>query len=373
MRIGTGGNIMPPAESLLRTSQSVERRGYDSLWWPDHLMGWHPQTVWTPDVTDLAAFQPNPHVYFDPVAAIAAVAVHTERVQLGTAVTEMVRRHPAMVAQEWLTLDHLSKGRVVLGVGAGERENIEPYGLDYSRPVSRFEESLAIVRLLWENDGPVDFDGEFWTFRDAVCGMAPYHADGDARRYPPIWAGAHGPRMLSIVGRLCDGWLPTYSDVDTWAAGRAAVRAAATEAGRDPDAIECGMWGLLVVDDDEEEVERICATPVIRAWLLVNPAWQFEALGYEHPLGPDWNGLTDYVPARLSRDEALAAIDRVPTEVVRRFLLTGTPDEVVAEVRRFAEAGLDHLVVQNVTFMGDLGKLRGSYQLQDEIAATLRS
>lgn len=371
MKVGTGGNVMPPAEGLLKNARSAEQRGYDSLWWPDHLMGWHPQSMWTADVTELAHFQSNPHVYFDPIAAIAAVAVETERVQLGTAVTEMVRRHPAMLAQAWLTLDHLSKGRAILGVGAGERENIEPYGLDYRRPVSRFEEALQIVRLLWENDEPVDFDGEFWTLRDAVCGMAPY-GEGDERRYPPIWGGAHGPRMLSIVGRYCDGWLPSHADPEQWAQGREAIRRAATEAGRDPDAIEYGMWTLLVVDEDESEVDRICSTPIIKAWMLVNPSVHFEELGHEHPLGADFNGLTDYVPARLSREEALKAIEEVPLEVVRRYLLSGTPDEVLARLRPVQEAGLEHLVIQNVTFMGDLSKIRGSFALQDEIARELR-
>ena len=375
MKVGTGGNVTPPVEGLLRTAQSAERRGYDGLWWSDHLMGWHPQSVWTPDIADLAAFQPNPHIYLDPIAAMAAVAVHTERVTLGTAVTEPIRRHPAMIAAEFLTLDHLSKGRVILGIGAGELENIEPYGLDYSKPVSKFEEALAIIRLLWESDEPVDFDGTFWTLKDAVVGMAPYAADPSAaRRYPPIWSGAHGPRMLDIVGRMCDGWLPTYvGNAQLYADALATIHAAATTAGRDAAAITPGMWGMLIVDEDEKELERLLETPLLKAWMLISPSWLFEELGYEHPLGSPFYGLTDYVPSRLGREDALKAIDRVPTEVVRALSLAGTPDEVLDELRAHAAAGLEYLVIQNVTFMGDPAKLRSSFALQDEIATALRT
>jgi phthiodiolone/phenolphthiodiolone dimycocerosates ketoreductase len=375
VEVGTGGNVTPPVESLLRTAQSAERRGYDALWWPDHLMGWHPQSMWTTDITPLAHVQPNPHVYLDPIAAIAAVAVHTERVRLGTSVTESVRRHPAVLATEFLSLDHLSHGRVVLGIGAGERENIEPYGLSYERPVSRFEESLRIIRLLWEHDDPVDFDGEFWTLRDAVVGMGPFRVDEDGtRHYPPIWAGAHGPRMLKIVGRHCDGWLPTYpGSTQVWSQLYEQIVVAARDAGRDPDAITPAVWCLLIVDEDEAEIDRLLSAALIRAWMLVQTSDQFEALGFDHPLGSPFHGLTDYVPSRLTREQALDAIAQVPMDVTRRYTLCGTPDEVLDELRAFASAGARHVVLQNVTFMADPTKLRSSFALQDEIAAALRA
>ena len=83
--------------------------------------------------------------------------------------TEPFRRHPATLAQAFVTLDHLSKGRAILGVGSGERENTEPYGMPFVNRVSRLEEALTIVRLLWGSGGePVVFDGKVWTLRDAL-------------------------------------------------------------------------------------------------------------------------------------------------------------------------------------------------------------
>lgn len=373
--VGTNGTITPPVEGLLRGAQRAEAAGYDSIWWPDHLMGFHPQAIWQPDVADFVRLMANPHTFLDPVAAIAATATHTERLRLGTAVTEAVRRHPAMLAQEFLTLDHLSRGRTILGIGAGESENIEPYGMDFSRPVSKLDEALSIVRLLWENDDPVDFEGEFWTLRDAVCGLGPYEIDEDGtRHYPPIWLGAHGPRMLELAGRTCDGWLPIYQGgVGRWRHGLAHILDAAIHRRRDVTAFTPGLLAHIVVHDDPPEVERLLETPLIRAWMLTLPSWAFEELGYRHPLGDGFYGLLDYVPTRLSRETAEAAIAKVPAEVARRFLLSGTPDEIVDELRGFVDAGLQHLVMWNLTYLADPATLRDSYELCGEIAATVKS
>lgn len=371
VKVGTGGVTLPPVENLIRTSQSAERRGYDGLWWPDHLMGWLPQTIWTPDIGEVARYQPNPHVFFDPVAAIAAAAVHTEAIDLGTAVTEPIRRHPAELARSFLTLHHLSQGRVILGLGAGELENIEPYGFDYSTPVSKLEEALTIIRLLWSGNDPVDFDGDFWQLEEVTLGEVP---PDDPLGRPAIWIGAHGPRMLRLTGRFADGWLPTYGQEPAeWAAGLEAVREAGRESGRDPGSIVPAMWAPIVIGSDVEEVEQLLQTPMMRAWTLTAPSQIFEALGYEHPLAEDFYALTDYVPARLSREEALAAIDRVPAEVVSRFILSGTPDTIVGELMEFVDAGMDYVVLQNLTFLADFASLRKSFELQDDLLASLRS
>lgn len=375
MKVGTNGTIIPPVNAIVGGARRAESLGYDSIWWPDHLMGWHPESVWTADVTDLVHGMRNPHEYVDPIAAIAACAVSTERITLGTSVTEPIRRHPAMIAQQWLTLDHLSQGRVVLGIGAGETENIEPYGLDFSKPVSRFEEALEIIRLLWENDGSVDYDGEFWTLKDAVLGLAPFRVDDDGtRHYPPIWSGAHGPRMLGIVGRLCDGWLPTYlGSPEAWAEGYARIRTSADEAGRDADRITPALWAQVVVAETEDEVDRILSHPIMKLWSLVGSAKAWTEAGFEHPVSDDWYGLMDYVPTRWSREEALDVAERIPVEMVRRGMLCGTPDTIVDELQAFEAAGLEHAVLWNVTYMGDVNLISSSYKLMGAIADEIRS
>lgn len=369
LQVGTAGTVGPPIDGVLKNALRSEQKGYDAIWWPDHWMAWHPESVWVPDITPLAGFQKSPHVFLDPIAVIAAVGARTERVRLGTAVTEPVRRHPSLLAHEWLSLHHVTKGRAILGVGAGEGENILPYGIDFSRPVAKFEEALTIVRLLWENDEPLDFEGDFWTLRRAVCGMGGYEG-----AFPPIWTGAHGPRMLAATGRLADGWLPAYaSSPKAYGESLGVIRESARAAGRDPAAIEAGLFQYTVVANDHDECHRILGERIPKGFHLALPDQIYEERGYTHPLGAGFSGLKEYIPTHFSRDEALKAIDAIPDEVAHDVTLHGTPDEIVARLREFEAEGLQHILIMNMTWMGDLSKLRESFHLQDEVLRALKA
>ncbi len=212
IKIGTEGTFLPPYEKGINTVKRIEETGYDSIWWADHLMGWTPESIWTPDIVETAAYWDTPHMFFDALCTIAVAAWSTKSILLGPAVTETFRRHPAVLAQAFLTLDHLSKGRVILGIGAGEGENVIPYGIKWNKPVSRLEEAIKIIRLLWENDGKVDFDGKFWKLKDAILALTPY----EKGKYPPIWIAAMRPKMLEMTGRLGDGWLPAWMDIELY-------------------------------------------------------------------------------------------------------------------------------------------------------------
>ena len=111
-----GGDIesLPPADLMLKRAQKNEAEGWDAIWWPDHLMGWHASSIWTPDITPLAETQSSPHVWFDPLPVLGAAAAVTSRIQLGTCVTDPIRRPAAMLAQAFLTLDHISQGRAIM-------------------------------------------------------------------------------------------------------------------------------------------------------------------------------------------------------------------------------------------------------------------
>lgn len=366
MKIGVPGVTIPPVSNLIRSTKASEAAGFDSCWWPDHLMGWQPQSLWTPDITPLAARQPTPHIFLDPLVAQTAAAMHTERMTIGVAVTESFRTHPAMLAQAYLSLDHVSGGRTVLGLGAGEGENNEPYGIPFTRPVSRLEEALEIIRLLWASQGPVDFDGDIWGLRDAVMDLAPY--DG---RTPPIWLAAHGPRMLDLTARHADGWLPmgvspaAYADLG----GRLDARRA--HHGRQDEPFTKALFQFVVVHEDQGVIEQILANPIVRILGCVAPAALFAKHGVEHPLGEDFYGLTDFIPSRLGREEALAAADAVPTEVLRDYMLVGTPDEIVDSLRAYTSAGCDHAILWNLSFLDDLALLGPSFELLSEIRSEL--
>ena len=153
-------------------------------------MGWHPESVWTEDITPLAKFQPNPHTYFDPLVMMGVAGAVTEKIRVGVVVTDILTHHPAVLAQTALTLDHVTKGRAILGLGSGEQLNVTPYGMEWDKPVGHLDEALDVMRLLWGAEGAVDFEGQFYNLKDAVLGLSPYTPGG-----PPIWIA--GPQAAN--------------------------------------------------------------------------------------------------------------------------------------------------------------------------------
>lgn len=366
IEVGAVGNLYPPVDKLTANAAKAEERGYSSIFWPDHLMAWHPESLWTTDVTPMAEIVPTPHVNVDVIAAMTAAAMVTDRIGLGPAVTEIVRRHPAVLAQEMLTVHHFSAGRAILGIGAGEGENILPYGIDFSKPAGRLEEALRVIRLLWESDGPVAYEGDHFRLDRAVLGLGPYEGT-----LPPIWVAAHGPRMCRITGELGDGWMPTSMPLDEYAEKWALVRAAASKSGRDPDAITASMFTYTVPAVDHELAHDLMKNRLIKGFCLALPASAFEAVGAEHPLGEGTYGLTDYIPAGMSRDDAERAVDAVPDEVVHTYVWHGTADELEEQARRFGAVGMRHVLPWNVAYFGDLGVISSSYKILDELVVRL--
>lgn len=363
VEVGSPGITIPPIDNVLFQAKRNEEKGYDSIWWPDHLMGWIPESIWTPDIFPFSRFMKSPHLFLEPTTVIASAAMVTSKIKLGIAVTDLIRNHPAVLAQKALTLDHITKGRFVLGVGAGEVENIAPYGLPYDKVVERLEEALKVIRLLWESEGKkVYYDGKFWKLRDAVFFLPPY---GDS--FPQIWIGAHRNRMLEITGKLGDGWLPTYMPINEYSKKLRKIESSAKEAGRDPSNIVKGMWAYVITDEDHEECEKMLLSPFAKATALIAPSSMFEELGYEHPLGKNFYGLTDYIPSKLSRGEALEAINKVPKEVCEKVFLFGTPKELVKKIESYVRLGLSHVVLWNSTFLCDPNKLTSSFRCLEKV------
>lgn len=364
--VGAAGNLYPPVSKLIANAQRAEERGYDSVFWPDHLMAWHPESMWTDDVTPMASLISTPHVHVDVVAAMTAAALGTENVRVGTAVTEAIRRNPAVLAQEMLTVHHFSSGRSILGIGAGEGENIIPYGLDFSKPAGRLEEALKVIRLLWESEGPVSFAGEHFTLNNAVMGLGAYEGT-----FPEIWIAAHGPRMCRITGELGDGWMPTSMPAEQYSDRLELIRKAATEAGRDPEAITPSLFVYVVPAEEHEIAHELLRNPIIRAFCLAADDSAFRTAGTTHPLGSGIHGLLDYIPAGLSRQEAENLINAIPDKVVHDYIWHGNVDELEARAREFANAGLRHFLPWNVAFFGDISRISESFAILDKLCHRL--
>src|SRR5437588_12096825 len=208
--------------------------------------------------------------FFDTWTLLTAIAMRTEHITVFPDVANLPLRPPAVLAKAAATLDLLSGGRVELGLGAGGFwEAIKAYGGPVRTPgesVSALEEASQVIRLMWSGEHGIRFEGKFYPLAGAHSGPVPAHPIG-------IWLGAYKPRMLSIVGRLADGWVPSYGYVKApdLLEGNRRIDDAATAAGRDPRSIrrvlnagnldaetlvslvvDHGMDTFLVTDDPDE-------------------------------------------------------------------------------------------------------------------------
>ncbi|MEM3730932.1 MAG: LLM class flavin-dependent oxidoreductase [Candidatus Bathyarchaeia archaeon] len=364
LKIGVVGPTFPPIEGIARVARSIEEKGYDSIWFPDHLMGWFPQTIWTPEfVGPLAMY--SPHTFFETTLSMAVAASSTTKLRVGSAVTEAIRHHPAMLAQSYATLEHVTGGRAILGIGAGELENVEPYGLKYEKVVSRLEEAIQVIRLLWSSkrDELINYSGKFFKLKDAVFELPPL------KGRPPIWVGGAGERMCRLTAKYADGWIPPSLSAEEYRERLNLIKDECARVGRNFDEIERGVYLNLIIDKSEEECLRLMEAPLIKAGALLAPAAVYEKLGFEHPLGENFYPLTDYVPSRYSREQVMKALERVPIEVVQESFLWGDVEGVIEKLDGYRKAGAETVVFWNFTFLGDVAKVKSSYSCIDQLVS----
>jgi phthiodiolone/phenolphthiodiolone dimycocerosates ketoreductase len=350
--VGIAIGATPPFEAMERRVARFAAAGFRSFWWPDHLVAFHSAELWA--TGGLATIQPDPHVYADPFVCMARCADAAGDAWLGTCVTDAVRRMPATLLQTAMSLDHVAPGRIVLGLGSGERANYEPYGVQVDSPTTRLEDATRQIRRLLEEPGPDE--------HGAVVGLRPPPGSPG----PRLWLAAHGPRGLDLVGRYADGWLPNFLRHDEWRRARDAIATVATSSGRDPTAITYGLSAQVVIQETRAEARRLLSHPVIKAFALLLPPSRFEEVGAAHPLGGSGLGT---LLATLDGDRVLEAAAAVPTEVVEDLFLFGTVDDVVDALRRYK--GLDHVVLWDPIALADLGAARAGTRGTTELAARL--
>ena len=219
----------PDVAPMLTLAEQAEGMGFDSLWVGDSLLA-----------------RPR----HEPMTLLAGVAGRVGRVELGTAVLLPALRNPVLLAHQAATVDQISEGRLILGVGiAGDVPNIRAEfaaaGVPFEKRVGRMMEGLRLCRALWSGEA-VDWDGR-WPVEQGVLAPTPHRPGG-----PPIWGGGSHPDGLARAGKTMDGWFPTGPDAAGWADHWAQVQAAARDAGRDPADVTAAIYLTLCIDDDAD-------------------------------------------------------------------------------------------------------------------------
>src|SRR6202165_4710040 len=324
--------------------------GLDSFWVADHLNSALPRSIATPQYLGGAKLAPRADAMLEPWTMLGYLAARNRvgRLRLGVGVTDAGRRNPAVTAQAAATLHLLTRGRAILGIGTGEREGNEPYGVDWTRPVARFEEAVATIRALWNSRGElVSRESPYFPLRNAVFDLPPYRG-----KWPEIWIAAHGPRMLRATGRYADAWFPALVlRPKDYGSGLEAVRRAASDAGRDPMSITPASCLFVVTGRSRDEVDDTLNSNAAKAFALNIPAEMWASHGAQHPLGEDFSGGQDLVPQTLDEQTVLSYIRQVPVSLLKEAMLTGTPEDVIDQAAEWRDHGLRYLVVANASIL----------------------
>jgi probable F420-dependent oxidoreductase len=205
-------------QAAAQVAQLAESLGYDSLWTGEHVVLPSPRV-------DPAPMDPDEPI-LDPLVALAHLAAHTERIRLGTGVILLPQRNPVVLAKQVASLDVLSRGRLILGIGVAylERE-MTAIGVPMERRGARADEYLAAMRSLWEDEAPA-FHGEFTDFEGVDAHPRP------VQRPLPVVVGGHSEPAFRRAARHADGWYGFLVGLRAMAEHRKSLDAAVAEAGR---------------------------------------------------------------------------------------------------------------------------------------------
>ena len=299
MRFSVWPSPTRPVSEILDTARMADANGWFGVWFADHYM---PNTG-TEEVDD-----GDTH---EAWAILPAIAAATERVRIGPLVSPTSVHHPALLANRAVSIDHVSNGRFVLGLGAGWQINEHrAYGIELQEPgprVDRFEEAIEIVRSLLD-EPRTSFDGTYYQVTNAPCHPAP------VQEHLPILVGTGGPRMLRITARFADEW-NTWGTPETVADRTAAMEQACAAVERDPATVWRSAQALVFLTDDEERAAKVRENaPADRSLIgsseqLIELMAGYQALGVDELIIPDFT---------LGRDtqERHDTYRRLATEVV---------------------------------------------------------
>lgn len=375
IKYGAAGIHFPPVEGHQSAVRMYEKAGFDFTIWADQTCLTIPRSIWTPDLVPSAG-KWDIDLYMDPWLLACTAATATEKMDLGITVIDSIRRLPGNIAQLSLSMSHISKGRFFFAMGAGELKQFQPFGIPRVKPFAHLEESMKIVRMLWEAEGPVSYDGPIWKLDKATMPLMPYEGVT-----PKLLVAGGAGKAFEIAGKYGDGWctyIPTCGNPEWYAAHVKKVKQEAEKNDRDPDKLIFYLLCMCIIDEAEEAVEAWTQHPVIR-WdsAAVIPSGDvFPSWGYKNPLGDNWSYPSMLLPMNYTREHALQITSQVPPGAVRRARTCGTPLQVAKEIQPYIEAGGNAVNIINYATLlatADFGDAEQKQSMVGETINHLRS
>ena len=298
MQVSLWPNPMLPFREVVDLARHAESTGWDGLWYADHFM---------PNTPDTST--PWPEAWM----TLAGVGALVPRLRLGTLVTGNTYRHPAVLAKMAATLDHMTGGRVVLGLGSGWQENEHrQYGIPFytvKERLQRLEEACAVIKALF-SESKAGFEGRFYQLEDASLEPKPVQ-----QPLPLLIGGGGEQRTLRITARFADAW-NVWGDVATLRQKMEVLDGHCAALGRDPKAVRRTAVALLFMSEDNAFLERMRNTDIGRPAIIGTAEEVRETLDAYESIGVDEFIVPDFTLGQ-GRDK-IKILDRFIKEVARR-------------------------------------------------------
>lgn len=296
----------------------------------------------------------------DALTPLAWWGASTKTIKLGTSIIQMSARTPTAVAMAAMTMDHLSGGRVIVGIGASGPQVVEGwYGQPYPRPLERTREYVSIMRSVWRREAPVQFSGKQYQlpYRGGTgLGKALKSTVHPLRKEIPIYLGAEGPKNVALAAEICDGWLPLFfsPSQDDFYRGCLnqgfAARAASGDA-RPTEGFEVAAPVTIVVNDDVE-----AAADQVRPYLALymgGMGAKGQNFHYDVFVRMGYESVADKVQELYLAGRKEEAVASIPTGLCEEVALIGPAEKIREDLGRWEDSCLTMLLVS-----GSPAKLR---------------
>ena len=289
----------------LRAARLADELGYDSFWVPE---------AWGYEISTL----------------LTEMALATKNIKLGTGILNVYSRSPGLIAMTAATIDEISQGRFILGIGPSGKKVIEGFhGRAFDKPLTQVRDVIRVVRTLLAGGKLSDAQAQLAEYRPFTLEMKP------ARSTIPIYVAALRPKAIESIGELADGWMPTFWPYDRLGEGRALIEAGAKKAGRDPSAIATAPFTTVL--PLAGEAGSMMAKNIISFYIGGMGEYYIELLtGFG--FGDDCKRIAELYADKATRAQAAAAVSDA---MIEALTISGDPAHCVAELKRRRSFGID--------------------------------
>jgi alkanesulfonate monooxygenase SsuD/methylene tetrahydromethanopterin reductase-like flavin-dependent oxidoreductase (luciferase family) len=296
-------------KTYLKAAILADRLGYDSFWLPE---------VWG----------------YEAFGLLTEMAVHTKRIKLGTGIVNVFSRSPALIAMSAATLDDISGGRFILGLGTSGKKVIEGlHGRDFQKPLTQTRDVIRVVRAMLEGRPLNEAGTEIREYRPFTLNMEP------KRRHIPIYVAALKPKAIESIGELADGWMPIFWPYDRLDEGRKHIEAGARRVGRDPSEIVTAPYTTVIPLPGRMASQK--AREII-AFYIGGMGEYYKELLSGFGYADECQRIEDLYKDKATRSQAE---DAVTDGMIEALTVSGNPIHCARELRRRKEFGLDQPLI----------------------------